>query len=91
MKIVSRNVGIVVATAALFCASAGPGIAADMSPLARTSPSPDMPRKALPPPPRGKRLVVLVGQKKAVAIAVHSVSGRRRWSKLGEWLVKPKG
>ena len=35
---------------------------------------------------RGKRLVVLVGQKKAVAIAVHNVSGRRRWSKLGEWL-----
>jgi exodeoxyribonuclease V alpha subunit len=35
---------------------------------------------------RGKRLVVLVGQKKAVAIAVHNVSGRRRWSKLNEWL-----
>ena len=35
---------------------------------------------------RGKRLVVLVGQKKAVAIAVHNISGRRRWSKLGEWL-----
>jgi exodeoxyribonuclease V alpha subunit len=35
---------------------------------------------------RGKRLVVLVGQKKAVAIAVHNVSGRRRWSKLAEWL-----
>jgi exodeoxyribonuclease V alpha subunit len=35
---------------------------------------------------RGKRLVVLVGQRKAVAIAVRSVSGRRRWSKLGEWL-----
>jgi exodeoxyribonuclease V alpha subunit len=35
---------------------------------------------------RGKRLVVLVGQKKAVAIAVRNVSGRRRWSKLGEWL-----
>ena len=31
---------------------------------------------------RGKRLVVLVGQKKAVAIAVHNASGRRRWSKL---------
>ena len=29
---------------------------------------------------RGKRLVVLVGQKKAVAIAVRNVSGRRRWS-----------
>jgi exodeoxyribonuclease V alpha subunit len=35
---------------------------------------------------RGKRLVVLVGQKKAIAIAVRSVSGRRRWSKLAEWL-----
>ena len=35
---------------------------------------------------RGKRLVVLVGQRKAVAIAVHGVSGRRRWSKLREWL-----
>ena len=29
---------------------------------------------------RGKRLVVLVGQKKAVAITVRNVSGRRRWS-----------
>jgi exodeoxyribonuclease V alpha subunit len=35
---------------------------------------------------RGKKLVVLVGQKKAIAIAVRNVSGRRRWSKLGEWL-----
>ena len=35
---------------------------------------------------RGKRLVILVGQKKAVAIAVRNVSGRRRWSKLAEWL-----
>jgi exodeoxyribonuclease V alpha subunit len=35
---------------------------------------------------RGKKLVLLVGQKKAVAIAVRNVSGRRRWSKLGEWL-----
>jgi exodeoxyribonuclease V alpha subunit len=35
---------------------------------------------------RGKQLVVLVGQKKAIAIAVRNVSGRRRWSKLGEWL-----
>jgi len=38
---------------------------------------------------RGKRLVVLVGQKKAVAIAVRNISGRRRWSKLDEWLSKP--
>jgi exodeoxyribonuclease V alpha subunit len=35
---------------------------------------------------RGKRLVVLVGQKKAIAIAVRNVSGRLRWSKLDEWL-----
>jgi exodeoxyribonuclease V alpha subunit len=35
---------------------------------------------------RGKRLVVLVGQKKAVAIAVRNASGRQRWSKLAEWL-----
>jgi exodeoxyribonuclease V alpha subunit len=35
---------------------------------------------------RGKRLVVLVGQKKAAAIAVRNVSGRRRWSKLAAWL-----
>jgi exodeoxyribonuclease V alpha subunit len=35
---------------------------------------------------RGKRLVVLVGQKKALAIAVRNVSGRRRWSKLDERL-----
>ena len=35
---------------------------------------------------RGKRLVVLVGQRKAVAIAVRAASGRRRWSKLREWM-----
>lgn len=35
---------------------------------------------------RGKKLVVLVGQTRAVAIAVRNVSGRRRWSKLDEWL-----
>jgi len=35
---------------------------------------------------RGKKLVVLVGQKKAVAIAVRNVSGRLRCSKLAEWL-----
>ena len=40
---------------------------------------------------RGKRLVVLVGQKKAVAIAVRNVSGRRRWSKLNEWLANSCG
>ena len=35
---------------------------------------------------RGKKLVVLVGQPKAVAIAVKNASGRKRWTKLGEWL-----
>ena len=35
---------------------------------------------------RGKKLVVLIGQRKAIAIAVRNVSGRRRWSKLAEWL-----
>jgi exodeoxyribonuclease V alpha subunit len=30
--------------------------------------------------------VVLVGQKKAIAIAMRNVSGQRRWSKLQEWL-----
>jgi exodeoxyribonuclease V alpha subunit len=39
---------------------------------------------------RGKRLVVIVGQRKAVAIAVKNVSGRRRWSKLDEWLVRSR-
>ena len=36
---------------------------------------------------RGKRLVVLVGQRRALAIAVRNGNGRRRWSKLREWLV----
>jgi exodeoxyribonuclease V alpha subunit len=31
---------------------------------------------------------VLVGQKKALAVAVRNVSGRRRWSKLDEWLAR---
>jgi exodeoxyribonuclease V alpha subunit len=39
---------------------------------------------------RGKRLVVMVGQKKAVAIAVRNASGRRRWSKLAERLSTQK-
>ena len=38
---------------------------------------------------RGKKLVVLVGQSKAIAIAVRNESGRRRWSKLDEWLCHP--
>jgi exodeoxyribonuclease V alpha subunit len=35
---------------------------------------------------RGKRLVVVVGQRKALAIVVKGSQTRRRWSKLGEWL-----
>jgi exodeoxyribonuclease V alpha subunit len=34
---------------------------------------------------RGKRLVV--GQRKALAIAVKGARARRRWSKLREWLI----
>jgi len=36
---------------------------------------------------RGKRLVVLVGQRKALAIAVKGGRERRRWAKLREWLM----
>jgi exodeoxyribonuclease V alpha subunit len=36
---------------------------------------------------RGKRLVVLVGQRKALAIAAKGARARRRWSKLHEWLI----
>src|SRR4051794_20907633 len=39
---------------------------------------------------RGKRLVVLVGQKRAVAIAVRGGQMKRRWTKLGEWLAAAK-
>ncbi len=35
---------------------------------------------------RGKRLVVLLGQKRALAIAVKTHGARRRFSKLAEWL-----
>ena len=35
---------------------------------------------------RGKKLVVIVTQPKALAIAVRGAQTRRRWSKLGEWL-----
>jgi exodeoxyribonuclease V alpha subunit len=38
---------------------------------------------------RGKRLVILLGEMKAVAIALKNVSGRQRWSKLREWLSSP--
>ena len=40
---------------------------------------------------RGKRLVVLVGQRKALAIAVKGARARRRWSKLREWLLECVG
>jgi hypothetical protein len=35
---------------------------------------------------RGQRLVIMLGQKKAVAMAVKNTSGRRRWSKLRDWV-----
>jgi len=38
---------------------------------------------------RGRRLVILVGQRKALAIAVKGNRARRRWSKLREWLARP--
>jgi exodeoxyribonuclease V alpha subunit len=37
---------------------------------------------------RGKRLVVLVAQKKAIGIAVRGGSMKRRWTKLKEWMAK---
>ena len=40
---------------------------------------------------RGKRLVVLVGLRKALAIAVKGSRERRRWSKLREWLFGDDG
>jgi exodeoxyribonuclease V alpha subunit len=39
---------------------------------------------------RGKRLVVLVGQRKALAIALRGGTTRRRWSKLRAWLSPSK-
>jgi exodeoxyribonuclease V alpha subunit len=35
---------------------------------------------------RGKQLVVLVGQREALAMAVRNAGSRRRWLKLREWL-----
>ncbi len=35
---------------------------------------------------RGKRLVVVVGSRKALAMAVRNGGARRRWSKLREWM-----
>ena len=35
---------------------------------------------------RGKRLVIVVGQRRALAIAVRTSNARRRWTRLDEWL-----
>ena len=35
---------------------------------------------------RGKRLVVVVGQRRALAIAVRTSDARKRWTKLDQWL-----
>ncbi|MBV8521590.1 MAG: ATP-binding domain-containing protein, partial [Acetobacteraceae bacterium] len=40
---------------------------------------------------RGKRLVVLVGSRKALGIAVRNGTARRRWSRLHEWLTAKVG
>jgi exodeoxyribonuclease V alpha subunit len=37
---------------------------------------------------RGKQLVVVVGQRRALAVAVNTSDARRRWTKLGEWLTR---
>jgi exodeoxyribonuclease V alpha subunit len=39
---------------------------------------------------RGRRLVVIVGQRRAVGIAVRGGQSLRRWSKLEEWLETPR-
>ncbi len=35
---------------------------------------------------RGKRLVIVVGQRRALAIAVRTTNARKRWTKLDDWL-----
>jgi exodeoxyribonuclease V alpha subunit len=37
---------------------------------------------------RGKRLVVIVGQKRALAIAIRNTRTNRRWTRLREWLAR---
>jgi exodeoxyribonuclease V alpha subunit len=37
---------------------------------------------------RGKQLVVVVGQRRALAMAINTADARRRWTKLGEWLAR---
>lgn len=39
---------------------------------------------------RGKQLVVIVGEERAVRQAVEVSGTRRRWTKLGEWLAAPR-
>jgi exodeoxyribonuclease V alpha subunit len=36
---------------------------------------------------RGKQLVVIIGQRKALGIAVRGGSMKPRWTKLKEWLI----
>ena len=56
-------------------------------PLNATDPYPMLQRNLLyTGVTRGRQLVVLVAQPKAVAIAVKGGLERRRWSKLHEWL-----
>jgi exodeoxyribonuclease V alpha subunit len=38
---------------------------------------------------RGKRLVVLVGQRRALSLALRNSQSDKRWSKLGQWLTEP--
>jgi exodeoxyribonuclease V alpha subunit len=38
---------------------------------------------------RGKRLVVLIGSNRAVAMAVRNADGSRRYSALAEWMTRP--
>jgi exodeoxyribonuclease V alpha subunit len=40
---------------------------------------------------RGKQLVVMVGQTRALAVAVRGQASARRWSKLREWMAGGKG
>jgi exodeoxyribonuclease V alpha subunit len=40
---------------------------------------------------RGKRLVVIVGQRRALGLAVKARPEGRRWSKLKEWLAGVSG
>jgi exodeoxyribonuclease V alpha subunit len=49
----------------------------------------EYPAVVIPLLTRGKQLVVLVGQKKALAMAVKNHLGRKRYTKLAEWLSSP--